>query len=288
VQHGGTRGPARVNAVAAAVRELCKHAVACGWTSASLLAVLYEAGDDRWLPDEVRGETVTPRGIARPRHRLPEPHRAIQRASTDEIVALLTACRSARDRFIVLALARGLRRGELVSLRREDIHFVIDATSLGCRVEGPHLHVVRRDIAPRGGYAKSRRPRSVPADALLVQARDAYWWERAACRQAADSDFVMVNLSRQPIGAPMRPGAINELFDALSRRAELERSVHPHLLRHGFASDVLDSGGSLDEVQELLGHASVSSTQPYLHPAPNRMRDAVERVASYRAQEKSP
>ena len=287
LQHGGSRGPGRVNAVLAVVREFCKHAVACEWTAPSLLGVLYEAGDDRWLPDEVRGESVTPRGIARPRHRLPEPHRPVQRASNAEVVALLAGCCSARDRFIVLALARGLRRGELVSLRREDVHFVLDATSLGCPVEGAHLHVVRRDVAARGGFAKSRHPRSVPADALLVQAWDAYWWERAACRPAADSDFVFVNLARPPVGAPMRPGAINELMAALSRRAGLKQTVHPHQLRHGFASDVLDSGGSLDEVQELLGHASVRSTQPYIHPAPHRLRDAVERVAAYRSKEET-
>jgi integrase/recombinase XerD len=75
------------------------------------------------------------------------------------------------------------------------------------------------------------------------------------------------------------------MLTELSRRAGLKRGVHPHLLRRGFASDVMDSGGSLDEVQELLGHASVHSTQPYLHPAPNRMRDAVDRVASYRSKE---
>ena len=57
------------------------------------------------------------------------------------------------------------------------------------------------------------------------------------------------------------------------------------MLRHAFASDVLDSGGSIDEVQELLGHASSRSTQPYLHPAPGRMREAVERVASFRTKE---
>jgi site-specific recombinase XerD len=55
--------------------------------------------------------------------------------------------------------------------------------------------------------------------------------------------------------------------------------VHPHALRHGFASNVLDAGGSIDEVQELLGHASISSSQVYLHPAPERLRAAVERVA---------
>jgi site-specific recombinase XerD len=41
----------------------------------------------------------------------------------------------------------------------------------------------------------------------------------------------------------------------------------------------LDAGGSIDEVQELLGHASISSSQVYLHPAPERLRAAVERVA---------
>jgi site-specific recombinase XerD len=149
---------------------------------------------------------------------------------------------------------------------------------------GEHLHVVRRDISPRGGFAKSRRSRVVPVDGLLVQAWDAYWWERASCRAAEDCDFVLVNLAREPLGAPMRPAAINELFTALSRRAGLDRLVHPHMLRHGFASDVLDAGGTVDEVQELLGHASPRSSQVYLHPSPVRLRAAVDRVAAYRSQ----
>ena len=239
----GRRGPRRVNGVVGAVREFCKHAVASGAAPPALLAVLYEAGDDRWLPDEVRGEALTPRGIARARHRLPVAEEPVDRAAEAEVVALAQACRSARDRFIVLGLARGLRRGELVSLRREDVHFAADSTTLGCLVHGEHLHVVRRDVAPRGAFAKSRRSRMVPADGLLVQAWDAYWWERAACRAADDCDFVLVNLSRPPLGAPMRPGAINELLAALSRRAGLDRLVRPHMLRHGFATDVLDAGG---------------------------------------------
>ena len=44
------------------------------------------------------------------------------------------------------------------------------------------------------------------------------------------------------------------------------------------ASNVMDAGGTIDEVQQLLGHASISSSQVYLHPAPQRLRDAVERV----------
>lgn len=283
LRHDGRRGPGRVNMVVTVVRELCKHAVSCGWTDASLLGVLYAAGDDRWLPEEVRGENVTPRGIARARHRLPQAERPVGRATNIEVLALLRACHSARDRFIVVALARGLRRGEVVSLRRQDVHFVLDATGAGCDVPGEHLHVVRREASPRGAFAKSRRARVVPADALLVQAWDAYWWERASCAAAQACDFVLVNLNREPRGAPMRPGAINELFEALSRRAGLDRVVHPHLMRHGFASDVLESGGALDDAQELLGHASSRSTQVYLHPSPERTRQAVERVAAYRS-----
>ena len=193
--------------------------------------------------------------VARPRHRLSEPEIRVDRASDDEVLALLGACRSARDRFIVIAMSRaGLRRGEVCGLRREDMHFVADASGLGCAVIGPHLHVRRRANA-NGAWAKSRRSRAVPVDDLVVLAYDTYVFERDRCRQARDCDFVLVNLFHPPLGAPMRPGAVNELLTGLSRRAGLSRSVHPHQLRHGFASNVLDAGGALDEAQELLGHA---------------------------------
>jgi site-specific recombinase XerC len=78
----------------------------------------------------------------------------------------------------------------------------------------------------------------------------------------------------------MRPGTLNELLSALSRRAGLAREVHPHMLRHGFGSNVLDSGGALDEAQALLGHASPASTQVYLHPDYGRLRSAVDRIAA--------
>ena len=102
--------------------------------------------------------------------------------------------------------------------------------------------------------------------------------------EARDSDFVLVNLFRSPLGAPMGPDSVNELMTAWSRRAGLPRPVSPHQLRHGFGSNVADSGGGLDEIAELLGHASMSSSQVYLHPDPARLRDAVDRVPSPRSQ----
>ena len=116
--------------------------------------------------------------VARPRHRLSEPEIRVDRASDDEVLALLGACRSARDRFIVVTMSRaGLRRGEVCGLRREDMHFVADASGLGCTVAGAHLHVRRRANA-NGAWAKSRRSRAVPVDGLVVLAYDTYVFER--------------------------------------------------------------------------------------------------------------
>jgi integrase/recombinase XerD len=92
---------------------------------------------------------------------------------------------------------------------------------------------------------------------------------------------VLVNLFRGRVGAPMRLDAVNDLVAAAARRAGIA-AVHPHQMRHAFASNVLDAGGALDEVQDLLGHVSISSTQVYVHPDPSRLRAAVDAVPSPR------
>jgi integrase/recombinase XerD len=76
----------------------------------------------------------------------------------------------------------------------------------------------------------------------------------------------------------MRPDAVGELLAALSRRAGLSEPVTPHMLRHAFGSDLMDAGGAVDEVAELMGHQWTSSSQVYLHPDPARLRAAVDRV----------
>src|SRR6266536_1784261 len=100
----------------------------------------------------------------------------------------------------------------------------------------------------------------------------------AGGRGTATLCWSKANTSSPSIGAPMRPGALNELLAGLSRRAGLERPVHPHMLRHSFGTSLMAAGGTLDETQVLLGHASITSTQAYLHPSQQRLRAAVERV----------
>jgi integrase/recombinase XerD len=272
----------RVNFVLTVVRGFLRHGVDTGTLAPEALSRLYTLSDDRHLPPELRGEGRELRYWAKARHHLDEPEEPVDNATDEEVLALLRACRSARDRLIILCLARaGLRRGELCGLRREDVHLFVDARHLGCKVEGEHLHVRRREN-PNGALAKSRRARAVPVDSLVVLAFDRYAPERDACRPARGCDFVLVNLFREPLGAPMRPGRLNELLAELSRRAGLERIIHPHQLRHGFATNVLAAGGTLDEAQLLLGHASIVSTQVYMHPSQERLRTAVERVGVLR------
>jgi len=278
------RNARRINGVLTAVRSMVVHAVAAGEASGHLVPLLYEVADDRDLPEAARGEDGRMGWRMRARHRLHEPERPVDRASDGDIVAVLRACRSARDRLIVLLMARaGLRRGEVCGLRRSDVHLLADSRALGCDIARAHLHVVRRDNG-NGAWAKSRRQRPVPLDFLTVQAFDTYELERMRIPRAADSDFVLVNLFCEPVGASMRPDAIGELMTAASRRAGLDETLSAHRLRHAFASNVLDAGGGIDVVQELLGHAAVSSTQVYAHPDRSRLRAAVDMVPSPREQ----
>ena len=279
------RCPSRINGVLTAVRGMVVHAVATGHGPAGLVSMLYEVADDRDLPAEARGEDGRMAWRMRARHRLREPETTIDRASDEQIVALLRACRSTRDRLIVLLMARGgLRRGEVCGLRRSDVHLLVDSRRLGCEVARAHLHVVRREDNPNQAWAKSRRQRVVPLDFLVVQVFDVYEFERMRVADAADSDFVFVNLFRGTLGAPMRPDAIGELMAAASRRAGLDVAVRPHQLRHAYGSNIVDAGAGIDVVADLLGHAAVSSSQIYLHPDPSRLRAAVDAVPSPREQ----
>jgi len=279
------RCPSRINGVLTAVRGMVVHAVAAGQAPAGLVALLYEVADDRDLPDAARGEDGRMGWRMRARHRLREPETTVDRAGDEEIVALLRGCRSARDRLIVLVMARaGLRRGELCGLRRSDVHLLGDSRPLGCEVVRAHLHVVGREDNPNRAWAKSRRARVVPLDFVTVQGFDTYEFERMRVAQAAGSDVVFVNLFGAPVGAPLRPDAVGEMLAAASRRAGLDAPIRPHQLRHACGSNLADAGSGIDVVADLLGHASVSSSQVYVHPDPSRLRAAVDAVPSPREQ----
>lgn len=271
---GKVRDDDRVGAILASIRTFYKHAVANSLVEESVLHALYEPGDDRWLPRELRdGNEPHPR--LKPRHTVKRSHQHRPRtASEEEFVALVQAAEHWRDRFLlVLFWFTGLRIGQALGLRRGDLHLSSDSSVLGCPLHGPHVHVIKRDNVNRAD-AKNRRDHWVPAHPYLLRFYEGYLEERESVRRARSSDFVFVNLFSEPIGEPMKPAGADRLLRRLSERAGLERNVNAHSFRHAAGTRWTEAEG-IDVAKELLGHSSILSTQIYNHPSPARLKAAV-------------
>lgn len=276
VMLGPARSAATVEGVLAAVVEFIRFAASRGWCEpavASPLSVRTELSftPGRWDRGERTARPVVERRVVR-RRRAERPPAVL---SADQVGALVDACSNMRDHFIVEALyASGLRVAELCGLHLADLHFVPTASHLGCQVAGAHLHVVRRLDNENGALAKSAWPRVVPVTRPLVACHDAYRFEREAVAEAAESDYLLVNLWRAPLGRALSPDVVERLFVRLSAKAGFR--ARPHMLRHSFASEVALATKDPALVKELLGHASVASTDVYLHSRWDDMRAAVE------------
>lgn len=266
------RGNNHINMISYAVAEMFKFAAAEGLWPADRLGTLFETAQVRVRAGDRRDGSAS-LVVLRRRHRLRKLHSRRRDAPVDVVKALIGACRNSRDVFALTVLATtGLRRGEVLGLRLSDLHLLPASVMLGCQVEGPHLHVRPRENS-NGARVKNGRPRTVPVSSAFVHAYERYRTDRDACRQARDSDFVLVNLYREPLGEPIKLHALNELFVRLSRHVGVP--VTPHMLRHTFGTEAAKAT-SLDVIAELLGHADLRSTQTYLHPNTQRLRDAIE------------
>lgn len=200
----------------------------------------------------------------------------------DQTCTVIDECAHARDRFLLYGLrATGLRISEQLGLRRSDMHLLPSSRHLGCRFDGAHIHVLRREDNDNGALAKDRRGRPVPVEQEYVDLYREYQYERDAVPQARDRDLVFVNLFHAPLGRGMTYRSTKNLFERLSKRVGF--TVKPHMFRHTFATALLADGVPIDVVQELLGHVALSSTGVYLHPEAQAMRDAVQGVFQYRS-----
>ena len=270
------RSAATVDGILIAVVEFVRFAASRGWTDMAAADALSFREVLRFPPARWdRGEVTRRPVVRRRRVRRRRVERAPATLSRDEVGALVDACCNVRDCFIVEALyATGLRVAELCGLRLADLHLVPSAAHLGCKVAGAHLHVVRREDNENRALAKSVYPRVVPVTRDLVWLHDAYRAERDELAEAAESDYLLVNLWRHPLGHAISPNSVEQLFVRLSAKAGLK--ARPHMLRHSFASEVAVLTKDPALVKELLGHATVASTDIYLHARWDDMRAAVE------------
>jgi integrase/recombinase XerD len=284
LERGRPRKASTVNAHMRSVVDFCVFAVHMGWMPADLVKQLQARVRSPKIRPPASGYR-DPMMVAQPLTSVLKLREAKSRPKTVEYEHLdqvLDAAANARDKFlVVLLLQTGLRIGEALGLRRDDLHFLPDSRNDGCRVQGPHLHVERR-VNPNGALAKSRNERSVPVTAELVDFYVDMMLEKADFIPSEhQSDMVFVNTFREPLGEAQSYSATRYIFDAIS--TSVGYRVTPHVLRHTCASHWLDHGTDRDVVQELLGHAVPQSTEIYLHPRSKRLREAVER-ASWRAQ----
>lgn len=149
-----------------------------------------------------------------------------------------------RDQVIVeLLYGSGLRVSELVSLNKEDI----DLSGSLIRVRG------------KGG-----KERIVPLTDLAGNAIIDY------LRQRKDEDEALL-LNYQ--GTRLSSRSVRRILEKIEKKAKLNQHVHPHMLRHTFATHLLDGGADLRSVQELLGHKKLSSTQIYTHLTREKLRN---------------
>ena len=273
---GPARSPGTVDGILTAVVEFVRFLASRGVTDVVVAQALSSRREVRFMPPgwdrgERKGRPVIDRRRVRRRRVQPAP----MTLSGGEVAALVDACVNARDRFIVEALyGTGLRMAELCGLRLADLHFVPSAVHLGCRVAGAHIHVVRREDNENGALAKSIYPRVVPVARGLVWSCNAWRAERDRVDLAAQSDYLLVNLWRPPVGRALRPDTVERLFVRLSAKTGIR--ARPHMLRHSFASEVALATKDPALVRELLGHASVASSDVYMHARWDDMRAAVD------------
>ncbi|WP_337843647.1 tyrosine recombinase XerC [Rheinheimera sp.] len=149
----------------------------------------------------------------------------------------LLACRD--KAMLELFYSSGLRLDELVSANLQDI----DWTEALIRVRG-----------------KGSKERILPVGRLAMQAlRD--WLSQRAALVSADEPALFVSKLKRRISHRQ----VQQRVKLWSQQQGLNQHLHPHMLRHSFASHLLESSSDLRAVQELLGHASLSSTQVYTH-----------------------
>jgi len=107
---------------------------------------------------------------------------------------------------------------------------------------------------------KGAKTREVPVGTAACAAVRT-WLAQRPQHASPDEPALFINRKGRRLG----PRAVQTRLARLARQQGLDQHVHPHMLRHAFASHVLQSSGDLRAVQELLGHASISTTQVYAH-----------------------
>lgn len=175
------------------------------------------------------------------------PQRQIEIIEYNDLERLLNApcgndLKSLRDKAILeILFSTGLRISELCGLNR---YFDLNRGEISVRGKGGKIRVVFLSERAKTAIKNYLNKRADAEEALFIS---------------------LTKSKNSKIIGRIIPRTIQRLIDFYGRKAGISKKIHPHQIRHNFATDLLINGADLKAVQELLGHASVSTTQIYTH-----------------------
>ena len=185
--------------------------------------------------------------------------------SPEQVSQLINAAPTVFYRIVLMTLyATGLRRAELAHLKVRDINS-----------ERMVIHV-------KGG--KGRKDRDVMLSPRLLEALRDYW--RGLKRKP--TEWLFPGGSRHTSNRPITPRAVWYACQRAAQRAGLQNRVHPHTLRHCFATHLLENGADLRTIQLLLGHHDLKETTIYLHLSRRHLHATASPLDSLKLKDKSP
>jgi len=159
--------------------------------------------------------------------------------------------RGLRDRAILeLLYSSGLRVSELVGLNSNQLDL--------------DLGIVRV-------MGKGRKERIVPVGRKAVESLEAYLEERGMLK---GEEPIFVNF----LGGRLTARSVGRLIKKYTRHSGIFRKISPHSLRHTFATHLLDAGADIREIQEMLGHSSLSTTQRYTHVSMGKLMEVYDKA----------
>ncbi|WP_066289076.1 tyrosine recombinase XerC [Bacillus sp. FJAT-29937] len=175
----------------------------------------------------------------------------------EELNELFNACETEtilgqRNKALLeLLYATGMRVGECSNIQLNDIDMYLSTVLV---------------------HGKGNKQRYIPFGSFAQDALEYYInnGRRSLLTKEAPNDYVFLN-SR---GRPLTPRGIRHILSKLIERSSLNGKIHPHMLRHSFATHLLANGADMRTVQELLGHAFLSSTQVYTHVTSEYLRNS--------------
>lgn len=184
----------------------------------------------------------------------------------DEVTRLLEAVQgddesALRDRAIIeLLFSSGLRVSELVNLNRG------------------HINTKRREFMVRG---KGQKDRPVFISKTAAERVDEYLATRIDNLPPLFLSYSRNNVASQTGDfRRLTARSVQRMIAKYGKLAGLTKHVHPHAMRHAFATDLLMNGADLRSVQSMLGHANIATTQIYTHVTDEHLRDVHERFHS--------